>query len=115
MTEEERERPYPLKSLHDFLFELDREWGKFRIGSLIGVIVSGVLLVSLIFRVLVAAFKHQVVNFVFSIIITAVLVYSVYTLFVQYKFFSKWERRIGLLLHLEEKLMSERLEEKPSR
>ena len=40
MVEERTEKIYPVKSLHDFLFELDKEWGKFRNGTLIGLISS---------------------------------------------------------------------------
>jgi len=45
MGEEKNEKPYPFRSLHDFLSELDREWGKFRNGSLFGLISSGFLFV----------------------------------------------------------------------
>jgi hypothetical protein len=32
----------------------------------------------------------------------------------QYRFFNKWERRIGLLLHLEEEILAGKLDEPPS-
>ena len=37
------DKQYPVKSLHDFLFELDKEWTKFRNGTLIGLFSSGIL------------------------------------------------------------------------
>lgn len=119
MTEKEkRERPYPLRSLHDFLSELDREWSKFRTGTLISMIASGAFLVFFVLRFLLIAIMHprgHIVDIILLMLIAAFLVYSVYAMIAQYQFFSKWERRIGLLLHLEEKLIGERLEEKSSR
>lgn len=108
------EKPYPVKSIHDFLFELNREWDKFRIGSLIGVIASGAFLVFIVPRFLLPAIRRRVlVDLIFLIVIVAFLIYSMYALFAQYRFFKRWERRIGLLLHLEEELIGEKLGEIP--
>jgi len=110
MAEEKSERPYPIRSLHDFLSELNREWDKFRIGSLIGMITSGVLLMFFVSRSLLIAIRQRAVtDFIFLIIIVAFLIYSIYALFAQYRFFKRWERRVGLLLHLEEELIGEKL------
>ena len=112
MAEEKGEKPYPLKSIHDFLFELSREWDKFRSGSLIGVITSGALLVFFVSRFLLLAIRQRnPVDFIFIIIIAAFLIYSTHALYAQYRFFKKWERRIGLLIHLEEELISAKLQE----
>jgi hypothetical protein len=35
------------------------------------------------------------------------LFYSVYLAFRQYRFYQRWERRIALLLHLEEELLDQ--------
>ncbi len=117
MTEEEPERPYLVRSLHDFLSELDKEWVKFRTGSLIGMIASGVLLLFFVPRLLVAIRRPRwnFVDITFLLFITAFLIYSIYALFAQYQFFNRWERRVGLLLHLEEELISKKLEEKNSK
>ena len=110
MSKEKDETQYPLKSLHDFLYELDKEWDKFRTGSLIGVIVSSALLLFSIFRLLAALRNRAPLDFLFMIVIIASLGYTVYALLAQHRFFKRWERRIGLLLHLEEKIISEELE-----
>jgi hypothetical protein len=110
MSEEEDEIKYPLRSLHDFLSELDKEWDKFRTGSLIGVLVSSALLLISLFRLLAALRNRAFLDFVLMIVIIVSLVYTVYALLAQHRFFRKWERRIGLLLHLEEKIISEELE-----
>jgi len=112
MSEEKHERPYPVKSLHDFLYELDREWGKFRTGSLLGIIVSGSLLVFFMLYLLPIAIKRPgIIDVLFLTFVVVLLIYSLYAMLIQYRFFSRWERRIGLLLHLEEELMKEKLGE----
>jgi len=112
MTEEKREKTYPIKSLHDFLSELDREWSKFRTGSLVGMIASGVLLVFFVLRFLLLALRRlDAIDVMFLVFAAIFLIYSLYAMFAQYRFFNKWERRMGLLLHLEEELMSEKLGE----
>jgi len=49
-------------------------------------------------------------DLLFMIVIIAALIYTVSALLAQHRFFRKWERRIGLLLHMEEKIISEELE-----
>ncbi len=110
---EEKEKPerrYPLRSLHDFLYELDEEWDRFRTGSLIGVIVSFALLLFSFARLLAALRNRAVFDLIFMIVIICALVYTVSALLAQHRFFRKWERRIGLLLHMEEKIFIEELE-----
>jgi hypothetical protein len=50
------------------------------------------------------------VDFVLLIIAGVLLAYSIYAMYSQYRFLNKWERRIGLLLHMEEQLLSEKLD-----
>jgi len=105
------EKPYPVKSLHDFLFELDKEWTKFRNGTLIGLASSAVLFIVVVFLILrTKHFGLGLVGFVLLILAAIVLAYSVYAMYAQYRFLSKWERRIGLLLHTEEEMLSEKLD-----
>ena len=99
---EETERPYPIRSLHEFLSELDKEWDKFRTGSLIGMATSGVLLIFIVLRFLHLAIRQKdILVFLFLILVVIFLLYSMYSLYAQYSFFKKWERRVGLLIHLE--------------
>jgi len=107
---EKQETQYPLRSLHDFLYELDKEWDRFRTGSLIGVIVSFVLLLASFLLMLAALREGAVFAVILMIVIVGALVYTVSALFAQHRFFRRWERRIGFLLHLEEKILSEELE-----
>ena len=107
---EKHETRYPLRSLHDFLYELDKEWDRFRTGSLIGVIVTFILLLASVFLMFGAAMQGQIGGAILMIVIVVALIYTVSALFAQHKFFKKWERRIGILIHMEEQIINEKLE-----
>jgi hypothetical protein len=103
------EKLYPVRSLHDFMFEINREWTKFRNGTLIGLISSGILflfVVSLILRT--RRLGLGLIDFSLLLIAGALLGYSIYAMYSQYRFFSRWERRVGLLLHMEENMLAEK-------
>jgi len=88
-------------SLHDFMLELNREWTKFRNGTLIGLISSGVLflfVVSLILRT--RSLSLGLLDFSLLLIAGALLGYSIYAMHSQYRFFSRWKRRVGLLIQM---------------
>jgi len=113
MAEEKDERAYPVKSLHDFLFEIDREWGKFRTGSLVALLSSTIMFVLVIYLILISRRLHEgFFGFAFLIIAAILVGYSIYSMYSQYRFFNRWERRIGLLMHLEEELIAQKLGDK---
>jgi hypothetical protein len=114
MAEEKNDKIYPIKSLHDFLFELDKEWSKFRNGSLITLISSSLMLLIVLWLIIVIRRVRGAapVEFIFLFAVIVFLGYSIYSMYKQYRFFNKWERRIGLLLHLEEEMLQGKLEEK---
>jgi ABC-type Fe3+ transport system permease subunit len=116
MSEEKADKLYPVKSLHDFLFELDREWSKFRNGTLIGLLSSGFLFVVVLWLILIIRRLPGLglVAFLFLVVAGVFLGYSIYAMYSQYRFFNKWERRIGLLLHLEEEILAGKLDEPQS-
>lgn len=111
----EKSDVYPVKSLHDFLYELDREWNKFRNGSLISLVSSSVFFVVVVWLILRARFfELGLLGFFLLIFAGVVLAYNIYAVYSQYKFFSRWERRIGLLLHVEDELLAKKLDERQS-
>ncbi len=114
MADEKNEKTYPVKSLHDFLYELDREWNKFRTGSLVALISSAIMFVFvlLLFFAIRRLPRPIFGDFVFLIVAGGLLAYSIYATYSQYRFFNKWERRIGLLMHLEDELIQKKLDEK---
>jgi len=108
--EEKKERPYPLRSLHEFLLELDREWDKFRTGSLVGASASLIVVIFLLIRFFTTPPRlRNIIDLVFMALVIAMLIYSIITQISQHNFFRKWERRIGLLIMLEQRLMEEKL------
>ena len=114
MTEDNNDKVYPVKSIHDFLFELDHEWSKFRTGSLISLISSSIMIVILLWLIVVIRRVRDSapVEFIFLLALVGFLGYAVYAMYSQYRFFNKWERRIGLLLHLEEQMLNDKIGEK---
>jgi hypothetical protein len=97
---EKKERKLPLRSLHDFLFEIYDEWNRFKTGSLLSFIFT-LLLFILSLRQTLQTQK------LFSLLFTVLLLYTTYSSWKQYSFYRKWEKRIGLLLHLEAELLGD--------
>ena len=50
MGEDRKERPLPVRTLHEFLFEINSEWDRFRTGSLLSIMTTLVILISFIPR-----------------------------------------------------------------
>ena len=116
MNEKEPEKKYPVRTLHEFLSELNREWKSFKRGTLATIILLSISLVSfvpLFFRAI--QFEWDIFVYVFLTGIAAFLIYLTRIMVVQYRFFRKWGHRMEQLVSLEEKLMSEKLEENESK
>ncbi len=113
--ETSEDKQYPVRSLHDFLSELDKEWTKFRNGTLIGLVSSGILFIVVVWLLIrTRHFGLGLIDFVLLIFAGILLGYSIYAMYSQYRFFNRWERRVGLLLHMEEQILSEKLDETKS-
>ncbi|MGE5532937.1 MAG: hypothetical protein ACM3UL_00815 [Ignavibacteria bacterium] len=113
MSNEKSDKVYPVKSLHEFLYELDKEWSKFRNGTLISLVSSSFLFLLVVWILL--RIRHLglgLIDFVLLIFVSILLAYSIYAMYSQYRFFNRWERRIGLLLHMEDEILAEKLGEK---
>ncbi len=116
MSEEESDRIYPVKTLHDLLSELNKEWRRFKRGTLMSLFILSMLLAAfgaLFLRII--GLGVDIVVFVFPIILAAFLIYSIRIMVAQYRFFRKWGDRMEQLVSLEEKLMGEKLEENESK
>ncbi len=120
--EKEAEPSYPIKSFHEFLFDVENELQKFRRVALIGIAGSLFILVIFIrfiyFRflffppILRPRLTKGILLFDSILIIVALvcLVYSIYALAGQNNFLRKWEKRFTQLHALEEKLLKEQEE-----
>lgn len=107
MGEEKKERILPVRALHEFLFEISEAWDRFRTGSLVTMVLSGILIVVLIPRVIVLTRAR---DFVESLIFLSIIVGLSYNLWIgwkQHEFYKKWEKRIGVLMHEEEDLLGD--------
>lgn len=108
VEEERREPSLPLRTLHDFLFEIDREWGKFRTGSLVSILTSFLLFLVFFPRFfLVTLRRGGPFDKLFALVIMVALIYNAYLSYGQHRFYRRWEKRLGLLLHLEKEILGE--------
>lgn len=108
MSEKEPQKEYPVKTTHEFLSEINHEWGRFKRGAVFGIIVSSFLLVAF-FLVFWRTAKtgFEVSDVILDVLLAGFLVYTIYLLAVQYRFFRKWERRMTRIFSYEEKLLSD--------
>jgi len=113
MTQKEIEETYPVKTVHQFLSEMDQEWSRFKRGALISAFISIMLILALVTGSIVALRRGfgGVGDAIFIGLVLAFLVYSVYLMIGQFRFFRKWEKRMSRLVTLEEKLMPENHEQ----
>lgn len=108
MDEREEGPQLPLRTLHDFLFEIDREWNRFRTGSLVSVITSILLFVLFLPRFFLYTLRRGgPFDKLFAVAIIGTLFYNAYLAWGQHQFYRRWEKRLGLLLHFEEKILAE--------
>jgi len=103
----EEEGHYPVRTLHEFLSELEGEWRKFWLTSLLGLVTS-ILLLSLVVLYalqILGPEQRYAVRTVVTTIGSAGLIYSAYAVMGQRKFFKRWGRRFSKLRQLEEKML----------
>jgi len=108
MTDKEQEKAYPVKTLHEFLSEINQEWSKFKRGAVLSLISSSLLLVAftlVFYRTIKTGF--EVSDVILELILLGFVIYSMYLMNGQYRFFRKWENRMTKLYGFEEKLMSD--------
>jgi hypothetical protein len=98
----------PLRSLHDFLVEIESEWNRFRTGSLFSIIILVFMILLFIRGYLFRTLRNSLpFERLFAFLFLGLLFYTTYVSWRQYKFYEKWEKRIGLILHLEQELLGE--------
>jgi RsiW-degrading membrane proteinase PrsW (M82 family) len=108
LTEEKKEKELPVRSLHDFLSEINREWDSFRMGSLISMITTVILFVLVVPRTFEITIRRPgPLDTLLLIGLVMVLGYNMYLAYRQHAFYRKWERRIELLIHMEDEILGE--------
>jgi len=107
LAEEKREKELPVRSLHDFLSEISMEWDRFRMGSLISMITTVILFVLVVPRTFEFTIRRPgPLDTLLLIGLVIVLGYNMYLAYRQHAFYQRWEKRIALLLHLEDELLN---------
>jgi hypothetical protein len=116
MSEQTTEKIYPVKTLHEFLSETNREWRRFKRGTMMSLFVLSLLLTALVPLVARAVLRGlDVLDVVFLGSLAVFLIYDIYIMAAQYRFFKKWGHRMEQLTCLEEKILTEQLEgQKPT-
>ena len=106
MTEKKEDRKLPIRTLHEFLFEISEAWDRFRTGSIVNVIISSILALLLIPRFINYLPKRgELIDTIITGGVILGLLYNAYLNWKQYDFYKKWEKRIGLLMQTEENLL----------
>jgi hypothetical protein len=109
MSEKEPEQVYPVKTLHDFLSEINKEWRRFKRGTLTSLFFLTVMLATFVpLFVRAVRYEWDIIMYVFLIGLAAFLIYSIRIMVLQYRFFRKWDLRREQLVNLEEQLMNEK-------
>jgi len=98
----------PIRTLHDFLLEINNEWNRFRTGRLLNIVTTIILFALFIPTSFIISLRRAgPFDTLLLLGIIAALTYNTYLAYRQYKFYQKWERRMGLLLHIEEQILNE--------
>ncbi|MGD6808001.1 MAG: hypothetical protein ACQCN4_13710 [Candidatus Bathyarchaeia archaeon] len=111
MTEKDNPEVYPLRTIHEFIYQVERETNRFKRGAVISILISALMLVLLAvvsYELLPRGFTTS--GLILELVLACFLVYSIYLMSFQYRFFKKWENRLNQLSALEAKLMPEETE-----
>jgi RsiW-degrading membrane proteinase PrsW (M82 family) len=108
LSEVRKTRDLPVRTLHEFLVEISNEWNRFRNGSLLSIVTTIILFVLFIPRFFLTTLRRGgPFDTLLALGIIAALLYNIYLSYRQHQFYQKWEKRMGLLLHIEEELLNE--------
>jgi amino acid permease len=106
LSDDRKTRTLPVRTLHEFLMAISDEWTRFRNGSLLSIITTILLFVLFIPRYFLLTLRQSGrFDTLIALGIISILLYNVYLSYRQHQFYQRWEKRIGLLLHLEEELL----------
>ena len=118
----EPESQYPVKSLHEFLFDVERELKRFRRIAVLGVIAASFILLVLGRFIFFLFYFYGIPregilrggipfpflsDLILVVLALGFLSYSLYALFGQSAFFKRWGKRFEQLHTLEQKLLEE--------
>ena len=111
MNEKEKQQQqqldYPVKTAHEFFSEINNEWGRFKRGAIMSTIVCSFLLFGFVSAFLrINKFHGFETNALFLVLpMAGFLIYTIYLMTSQYRFFRLWEKRVNHIYRYEEKLL----------
>ncbi len=109
---QENEKVYPVRTTHEFLYQVQKETNRFKRGAIVSIMISALMLIVLVFvGIEVTALHFAWSGIILLGVLAGVLVYCIYLMSFQYKFFRQWERRLDKMTNLEQKLMPELAED----
>ncbi|NLF88348.1 hypothetical protein GX563_05935 [Candidatus Bathyarchaeota archaeon] len=108
MTQQETQEAYPVRTMHEFLYQVEHETNRFKRGAVISILISAFMLA------LIAVVSYELIprgfaasGIILIAILTGLLIYSIYLMSFQYRFFRRWEKRLNQLSALEAKLLAD--------
>lgn len=108
MTQKDNHEMYPVRTMHEFLYQVEHETNRFKRGAVISILISAFMLV------LIAVVSYSLIPRGFATsgviligVLAGLLVYSIYLMSFQYRFFRRWEKRLNRLDALEAKLLAD--------
>jgi hypothetical protein len=109
MSEKENQQHYPVKTTHEFLSEINHEWGRFKRGAILSILICLLLLVGFVLAYLRISktFGVEVSDLILVGLLAGFLVYTIYLMSSQYRFFRRWENRMKRIYSYEEKLLAD--------
>ncbi|MDR2699315.1 MAG: hypothetical protein LBC12_00585 [Nitrososphaerota archaeon] len=96
MNEKEKQQQQqncPVKTTHEFLSEINKEWCCFKRGAIMSIIVCSLLIVSFVSAFLRITKTHgfEVSELFLVLPIAGFLIYTIYLMISQYRFFRQWK------------------------
>jgi predicted ABC-type exoprotein transport system permease subunit len=108
MTQQEKQEVYPVRTMHEFLYQVEHEINRFKRGAVISLLIS-IFMLALIAVVCYELFPRGCApsSIILVAVLAGLLVYSIYLMSFQYRFFHRWEKRLNQLNALEAKLLAD--------
>ncbi len=114
MAENEAENGYPVRTTHEFLAEINKEWRNFKRGAVLSILTSCVVLVAFVAVFIRTAMNGlEVSDVILELALAGFVIYTIYLMSSQYRFFKRWEKRKTRIFSFEDDLMREKLDETP--
>jgi hypothetical protein len=108
LSEKENQPDYPVKTTHEFLAEMNHEWARFKRGAILSIFICSFLLVGfvLVYLRISKTYGVEASDLILVGLLAAFLVYTIYLMTSQYRFFRRWENRMKRIYGYEEKLLA---------